>query len=127
MNRIKRALTSGDISTMVLVGGVGLLMWAAIGMFIYPSDLAHYAAMFNVGKINYWVLNHLIVGALMLALVADGFPKRMSLFVGSWLIVAWAWAVLFREVTDLTQQNGKASAIMYIVIGIFIIHRASMK
>ena len=102
-------------------------MWAFTGMFVHPEDLAQYAAMFHVGKINYWVLNHLFVGVLMIALVADGFPKRMSMFVGSWLIVAWSWAAFVREATNLTQQNGKTSAIMYIIIGLFIIQRAGVK
>ncbi len=115
----------GDISLTLILGGAGLILWAAIGVFTFIGDLEAYAKLFPVGNAEFWVINYIGCGVAMWYLAAARLPPFLSLLVGSWVSVIWTWAALARMTAAATQQTGNATSIIYILVGLLIIHRSA--
>ena len=125
--QLKHVLLDGDISMVLLLGAVGLWLWAGFGIWRYVDDLAAYSAMFPFGNGTFWVANYFLCGIAMWWLVAAEFPPVMSLITGGWICTIWSWSFLARSTAIATLQTGNATSIVYIIIGILIIHRGSRR
>jgi len=125
IKQLIHVLSIGDISMVLLLGGMGLILWALFGLFAYRADLAAYAGMFPFGTPLFWFANYLFCGIAMWVIVALQYPALLSLLVGSWCVVAWSWSALARMTAVATLQTGNATSVIYIIIGILIIHRSS--
>lgn len=109
----------------LLLGGLGLMLWVAFGVFMFVSDLAAYTNMFPHGNGMFWVSNYVLCGLAMWYVVAYKFLPLASLLVGSWVCVIWTWAALARMTNTTTLQTGNATSIVYILLGLLIIHRSA--
>lgn len=127
LNQLKMILLDGDISMVLLLGGIGLWLWAAFGIWRYIGDLNAYAAMFPFGNGTFWVANYFLCGAAMWWLVAAQMPAMASLLIGGWIGTIWSWSFLARSTAIATLQTGNATSIVYIIIGFLIIHRGARR
>ena len=127
LSQLAYVILDGDISMLCLLGGLGLLLWSAFGIFMFTGDMQAYTTMFPLGNGYFWAINYILCGLSMWFLVAFHFPPLLSLFVGSWVCVIWTWASLARMTAVATLQTGNATSIVYILIGILIIHRSARK
>ena len=125
LDRLRTVLIDGDISMLVLLAGLGLIMWALFGLFMFVDDLVAYTKLFPLGNGPFWVSNYILAGLSMWALVAYEFPPLSSLLVGSWVAVIWTWSALARMTATATYQTGNATSIVYIIVGLLIIHRSA--
>lgn len=125
--QIKHILLNGDISMVLLLGGLGLWLWAGFGIWKHTDDLSAYAAMFPFGSGIFWGLNYFICGLGMWWLVAAKFPPLASLLIGGWIGTIWSWSYLARSTAIATLQTGNATSIVYIIIGFLIIHRGAKR
>ena len=123
--RIRHTLLEGDISMTLMLGGLGLIMWAVFGVVMFTNDLAAYAAMFPHGNAGFWVINYVLCGLAMWAIVAFNFPPLACLLTGSWVCVIWTWSAIARMTSTATYQTGNATSIVYILLGLLIIHRSA--
>jgi hypothetical protein len=112
---------------VLLLGGLGLWLWAGFGVFRYMDDLAAYTAMFPFGNGIFWVSNYFLCGAAMWWLVAAQMPPLSSLLIGGWIGTIWSWSFLARSTAIATLQTGNATSIVYIIIGFLIIHRGARR
>ena len=122
---LRHVILYGDISFSVLLAGLGLILWAGFGLFMLLGDLTRYAEMFPYGNGWFWVANYTFCGVAMWWLVAMKFPPFASLLLGSWVCVIWTWASLARMTAVATLQTGNATSIIYILLGLLIIHRSA--
>lgn len=139
MNQLRRAtdrtpwanfahiITSGDIGMVLVMGGLGLILWAAFGVWMFMDDLEAYAKMFPLGNGKFWVANYVSCGLAMWWLAAKRLPPLSSLLVGSWVCVIWSWSALARMTATATFQTGNATSVIYIMIGLLIIHRSAKR
>jgi hypothetical protein len=127
LQQLSNTLVDGDISMTVLMAGFGLVLWALFGMFMFTSDLDAYTKMFPFGNGAFWATNYIVCGVAMWWLVAAQFPPLGSLLVGAWVSVIWTWSSLARMTVVATYQTGNATSIIYILIGLLIIHRSARK
>lgn len=127
LNRIAYVLLDGDISMVLLLGGLGLWLWAGFGAWRYVDDLAAYTAMFPFGNGFFWVGNYFFCGLAMWWLVGKNFPPLPSLLIGGWIGTIWSWSFLARTTAVATLQTGNATSIIYIIIGVLIIHRGARR
>lgn len=127
MSQLSHIILDGDISMLCLLGGLGLLMWAGFGVFMFVGDLAAYTSMFPLGNGWFWAGNYALCGLLMWYLVANHFPPLPSLLIGSWVCVIWTWVAMARMTTVATLQTGNAISIVYILIGLLIVQRSARK
>ena len=125
--QLKHIIIDGDISMLVLLAGVGLILWACFGVFMFVEDMNKYAAMFPFGNGHFWVANYVLCGLAMWWLVASQFPPLSSLLIGGWVCIIWTWAALARMTAVATLQTGNATSIVYIMVGLLIIHRSARK
>lgn len=123
--RLRTVLLYGDISMTLMLGGLGLMLWAAFGLLMFTNDLVAYANMFPHGNGMFWVANYIMCGLAMWVLVAFRFPPLLSLFTGSWICVIWVWSAIARMTATATFQTGNATSIVYILLGLLIIHRSA--
>jgi len=117
----------GDISMLCVLGGLGLMLWAFFGVFMFASDLENYTKMFPVGNGWFWAANYVVCGITMWLLVAYKFPPLLSLLAGSWICVIWTWSALARMTATATLQTGNATSVVYILLGLLIIHRSARR
>lgn len=122
---LRHVIVYGDISFCVLLAGLGLILWAGFGVFMFNNDLNAYASMFPYGNGWFWVANYLGCGLAMWWLVAAKFPPFSSLLFGAWVCVIWTWTALTRMTAVATLQTGNATSIIYILLGLLIIHRSA--
>lgn len=131
LTQLRHVLIDGDISMVLLLGGLGLIMWAVFGVYLYTGDLEAYAKLFPIGNGAFWVGNYIACGLAMWYLVAKQFPPVSSLLIGAWVSTIWTWSALARmtttAVTPLSLQIGNATTVVYIIIGLLIIHRSARK
>jgi hypothetical protein len=125
--QLAHILIDGDISMLCLLGGLGLVLWAGFGLFMFAGDLDNYTKMFPFGNGWFWIANYTLCGVAMWYLVAERFPRLASLIVGSWVCVIWSWAALARMTAIATLQTGNATSIVYIIIGLLIIDRSKRR
>lgn len=125
--QLAHIILDGDISMLCLLGGLGLILWAGFGLFMFAGDLDNYTKMFPFGNGYFWVLNYTLCGIAMFVLVAKQFPPLASLLIGAWVCVIWTWAALARMTAVTTLQTGNATSIIYILIGLLIIHRSARR
>lgn len=125
--QIRHILMDGDISMLCLMGGLGLILWAFFGLFMFMDNLKAYLTLFPYGDGGFWVANYISCGLAMWYLVSKQFPPLLSLLVGSWISVIWVWSALARMATTATYQTDKATSIVYILIGILIVHRSARR
>lgn len=125
--QLAHILVDGDISMLCLLGGLGLILWAGFGLFMFSGDLENYTKMFPFGNGYFWVANYTACGVAMWYLVAKRFPRLESLLIGSWVCVIWTWAALARLTAIATLQTGNATSIVYIIIGLLIIDRSKRR
>jgi hypothetical protein len=121
--QLKHILAEGDISMAMLLGGLGLILWAVFGIWTQYADVDAFEAMFPHGNIDFWLVNYIICGILLWWLVAAQHPPLISLLVGGWIWTLWSWAFFARTASVQTIQIGNATGIIYIVLGILIIQR----
>lgn len=126
-DQLKHILLDGDISMVLLLGGLGLWLWASFGVWRYTDDLAAYAAMFPFGNGTFWVANYYLCGLAMWWLVAARIPPLASLLIGGWIGTIWSWSLLARTTAIATLQTGNATSIVYIIIGLLIVHRGARR
>jgi hypothetical protein len=112
---------------LVLMAGVGLILWAFFGMFMFTGDMAAHAGMFPFGSPMFWFINYITCGVLMWCLVAWEFPPLLSLLTGSWVTIIWSWSALARMTAVATLQTGNATSIVYIIVGLMVIHRSARR
>lgn len=120
-------ILEGDISLVTLLGGLGLILWAAFGLWRFGLDLQAYADIFPFGNATFWALNYILCGIGMWWMVAAQFPSLFSLLIGGWIWTIWSWSFFARSTAVATLQTGNATSIIYIIIGLLIIHRSSKK
>lgn len=125
--QIRHILIDGDISMVLVLGGLGLILWAGFGLFMFIGDLDAYARMFPFGNGWFWVANYLLCGLAMWYVAGAQFPPLASLLIGSWISIIWMWSALARMTATATLQTGNATSVIYIIIGLFIIHRSARK
>ncbi len=125
--RIKYILLRSDISLAVFLGGFGLIIWAAFGIYMFTGDLENYAKMFPFGGEAFWAGNYIFCGLAMMLLSTQRFPPFSSLMVGGWVATIWAWSALARLTETATYQTGNATSIIYIILGLLIIQRSARK
>jgi len=125
LEHLRQIILYGDISFTVLLGGLGLILWAAFGVLMFTKDLQAYSSMFPYGNGWFWVANYTGCGLAMWYLVSAQFPPFLSLALGSWVCVIWTWAALARMTAVATLQTGNATSIIYILLGLLIIHRSA--
>jgi hypothetical protein len=126
-NQIAYTILNGDISALCLLGGLGLMLWSAFGVYLFGGDLAMYTAMFPLGNGYFWAINYMLCGIAMWYLVAFHFPPLSSLLIGSWLCVIWTWAAMARTTAIATLQTGNAISIVYILLSLLIVQRSARK
>jgi hypothetical protein len=124
---IRYVLLDGDIGMLLLLGGLGLILWAIMGTMKSGSELIAYARMFPFGDASFWFLNYIACGVSMWVLVARQMPPVLSLLVGGWVTMIWSWSLLARVGNVATMQTGNATSVMYIIIGLLIIQRSSRR
>lgn len=124
---LRHIVIDGDISFAVLMAGLGLILWAGFGLFMFVDDLAAYTKMFPIGNGFFWAGNYIFCGVAMWILTAYKFPPFSSLLIGSWVCIIWTWAALARMTAVATFQTGNATSIIYILMGLLIIHRSARK
>jgi hypothetical protein len=127
LTQLKYQLLDGDIGMLLILGGLGLILWALFGMFMFVDDLAAYTKMFPFGNGWFWVTNYILCGIAMIFLAARRLPALPSLLIGSWVCVIWTWASLARMTVVATYQTGNATSIVYILVGLLIIHRSARR
>ena len=125
--QIRHTLLDGDIGMVLLLGGLGLILWAIMGTIKLNGDLKAYAAMFPFGDALFWFSNYVLCGLAMWYLVATRLPPLMSLIVGGWIATLWGWSFFARTTLQATAQTGNATSVMYIIIGLLIVQRSSRK
>lgn len=125
--QFKYVVVDGDISMTLVLGGLGLMLWAVFGMFMFVNDLDAYAKMFPYGNGYFWAGNYLVCGLAMWWLVGAQFPAFASLVIGGWVSVIWTWAALARMTATATMQTGNATSVIYIILGLLIIQRSARK
>lgn len=125
LGHLRYLLLYGDISFTVLLGGLGLVLWALFGVLRFAGDLAAYAAMFPLGNGTFWVANYIFCGVAMWVLAAFRFPPLSSLVVGAWVTGIWGWSAIARLTATATLQTGNATSVIYIILGILIVHRSA--
>ncbi len=118
-------IKEGDISLVLLIGGMGLIMWALFGIFAYPAEVIMYANLFPFGNPMFWLANYILCGISMWLLVAFQYPPTFSLLVGTWCSIVWSWSALGRMNEMATFQTGNATSIIYVLIGLLIIQRTA--
>lgn len=126
-DQLKYVFLHGDISITVLIAGLGLILWAVFGLFVFADDMIAYSKMFPFGTGAFWASNYIFCGLAMFWLVAKQFPPLSSLLIGTWVSVIWAWSALARMVEIATYQTGNATSIIYILVGLLIIHRSARR
>jgi hypothetical protein len=92
---------------------------------MFVDDLAAYSKMFPFGNGAYWVANYIFCGVAMWVLAAFRFPPLSSLLVGGWVSFIWGWSAIARYTATATFQTGNATSVVYIVLGILIVHRSA--
>lgn len=127
LQRLRYTLLQGDISMLVLLAGLGLVLWAAFGIYMFADNLEAYSRMFPLGNGGFWAGNYVACGVAMWVLVAFNFPPLLSLITGSWVCVIWTWSALARMTAVATFQTGNATSIIYILVGLMIIHRSAAR
>lgn len=125
LQQLKSVLVEGDISLVLLLGGLGLILWAIFGLVSNAQDLSNYAKLFPFGGILFWVVNYLFCGLAMWFLVAYQYPPTISLLLGTWCSIVWSWSALGRMSNMATFQTGNATSVIYVIIGLLIIQRTS--
>ena len=125
--QLRHIILDGDISMTLFLAGLGLILWAGFGVYMFMGDLEAYAKMFPFGNGTFWVANYTLCGLAMWWLASAQFPPLSSLLIGSWVCVIWTWSALARMTTTATLQTGNATSIVYILIGLLIIHRSARK
>ena len=127
LSNIRKSITDGDIDVTLLFAGAGLLLWVFFGLYANRNDLTSFANMFPLGGIIFWTLAYVIGGIGCFALVATKMNPTLSIFVGGWLTIIWSWSFFARSVAISTQQTGNATSMIYIILGLLIIHRSGRK
>lgn len=127
LGQIKHVLLDGDIGMLLLLGGLGLILWAVMGTMKSGVELITYAKMFPFGDATFWFMNYVLCGIAMWGLVATQMPSLPSLLVGGWVTTIWAWSLFARVGNVATMQTGNATSIMYIIIGLLIVQRSSRR
>lgn len=125
--RLNYILLRSDITLAVFLGGFGLIIWAAFGIYMFTGDMANYAKMFPFGNGEFWAGNYIFCGLAMMWLAINRFTPLPSLLVGGWVATIWGWSALARMTQTATFQTGNATSIVYIILGLFIIHRSARK
>ncbi len=125
LQQLREVIVEGDISLVLLLGGLGLILWAIFGLLAHTDDLSNYARLFPFGNIGFWVLNYLFCGLAMWFLVAYQYPPTFSLLLGTWCSIVWSWSALARMSNLATFQTGNATSVVYVIIGLLIIQRTS--
>lgn len=125
--RIRYILLKSDITLAVFLGGFGLIVWAAFGIYMFTNDMDNYAKMFPFGSGEFWAGNYIFCGVAMMLLAITRFTPMPSLLVGGWIAVIWGWSALARMTETATLQTGNATSIIYIILGLFIINRSARK
>lgn len=120
-------LKEGDIRMVLILAGFGLLVWSALGVYKFSSDLEAYAAMFPVGNGTFWVVNYLFCGLAMWHLAVTNLPPTRSQLIGLWLTTVWFWSFWSKYTAMSSQQTGNANSIVYIFIGFLVLHRSKHK
>lgn len=123
--RLMNTIRHGDISTTLLLGGLGLVVWAIFGWYFNPIDLANYASLFPFGSVTFWFYNYIFCGVGMWLLVAYNYPPTSSLLLGTWVSIIWSWSAFGRLAVMSTYQTGNATSLIYVTLGILIIQRSS--
>ena len=126
-SQIRHVLIDGDIGMLLLLGGLGLILWAVMGTMKSGADLIAYATLFPFGDATFWFVNYVLCGIAMWILVATQMPPLLSLLVGGWVTTIWAWSFLARVGNVATMQTGNATSVMYIIIGLLIVQRSSRR
>lgn len=124
LSNIRKAFTEGDIDVTLLFAGTGLLLWVFFGLYANRNDLENFSRMFPLGGVFFWSFAYIIGGVGCFALIATKMQPLLSIFVGGWLTVIWSWSFFARSVAVSTQQTGNATSVIYIVLGLLIIHRS---
>jgi hypothetical protein len=127
LDQLRYILLDGDISMTLILAGLGLILWAGFGLFMFMGDLAAYTKMFPFGNGEFWVANYIFCGLAMWYIAAAQYPPLTSLLVGSWVCVIWTWSALARMTVTATYQTGNATSIVYILLGLLIIHRSARR
>lgn len=123
MKHIGHVLVNGDISMLLLLAGLGLILWATFGVVMFTNDLNAYAKMFPFGNGIFWVLNYALCGLAMWYLVGAKLPAVPSLLVGAWVCMIWSWSATARFAEATAHQTSNATSIVYILIGLMLIQR----
>ena len=125
--QLTHSILYGDISMLCLVGGFGLIVWAVFGLLIDSAGLEAYAKTSEIGGVYFWAFNYLLCGLALWWVASKQFPPLASLLVGSWICVLWTWLSLARILALSGYPTGNATSIVYILIGLLVIHRSARR
>ncbi len=125
LKKLREVIENGDISMVLLLAGLGLILWAGFGIFVTTEEIEQYARMFPFGNVGFWIINYIICGLAMWWLVAYQYPPTLSLLVGTWCSIVWSWSVLGRLANIDSFHTGNATSIIYVIVGLLIIQRTS--
>jgi hypothetical protein len=117
-------LFNGDVSMVLLLGGLGLILWALLGITLRTEEFATYICSLPIGNKTFWIINYISVGSSMWWLAAKKLPALPSLLIGTWICTIWSWVALARITSEDIFQTNSATPVFYILIGLLIIQRS---
>jgi hypothetical protein len=126
-SHLGHVMVEGDVSMMVLLSGLGLILWSIFGWFSLAKGTDLVPKVFFIGIDTLWLLDYLGCGVAMWLLVAYKFPPVSSLLIGSWVCVTWLWLIL-EKMTSLEKiQLINPVSVIYVLVGLLIIHRSARR
>lgn len=126
IDNIVKGLT-GNPSVAVLLGALGLYLWAIFGLTAFPSDIEAYSKMFPVGNSLFWAGSYIFTGTMMIITVGLDYRPFVSLITSSYMVTLWTWAAFARMANVATFQTGNATSVIYIALGLIILFHSARK
>lgn len=114
-------IVRGDISITVLLGGLALLLGAGVGLTFFRIQVLDSVITYK----EIWLLNCMLTGIAMWWATIHKFPPLRSLLIGGWISVLWTWDISYRLVSQ--DMFMPISNMIYVLIGLLIIHRSARR